>query len=198
MLIGASPALSLPTLKAISIDPKDPFKIDFVVDSADQILNQKTGQEQVNLLVKYFLSFLTLPEEDLWVNLSPYEKNHIVTSEFEITNAGRDMLAQDYLLKQLAASLTYPDRQIGKAFWKKVFNRVQTEYGSMDIPVVSFNKVWVVPQRAVVYEENGSAFISESRLKVLTEQDYLSIAKNSKSPSVSSLKDKALIVFLLK
>ena len=179
VLISSSPALSLPTLKAISIDLKDPFKINFVVDSANQSLSEEKGQEQVNLLIKYFLSFLTIPEEDLWVNLSPYEKNRIITSEFEITNAGRDMLVQDYILKQLASSLTYPDHEIGKAFWKKVLIRTQAQYGTSNIPVTSFNKVWVVPDRAVVYEENGSAYIAESRLKVLTEEDYLSIAKHN-------------------
>src|SRR5580698_285820 len=67
-LLPTSFAFSLPTLKGISVDPKDPFKIDFVVDTADKDLNSKSNQEQVNLLIKYFLSFLTLPEEDLWVN----------------------------------------------------------------------------------------------------------------------------------
>ena len=101
VLMPASSAFSLPTLKAISIDPKDPFKIDFVVDTANQTLNQELGQEQVNLLVKYFLSFLTLPEEDLWVNLSPYEKNRMVPQVLGQTDLGRDLLAQDYILKQV-------------------------------------------------------------------------------------------------
>ena len=192
MLIPSSPAFSLPTLKAISIDPNDPFKIDFVVDSAQQGLNEKEGQEQVNLLIKYFLSFLTLPEEDLWVNLSPYERNRIITSEFEITNAGRDMLVQDYILKQLASSLTYPDHEIGKAFWKKILARAQAEYGTSNIPVTSFNKVWVVPDKAVVYEGNGSAFISESRLKVLTEEDYLSIGKNRGGAKGASINKESI------
>ncbi len=177
-LITASPAFSLPTLKAISINPNDPFKIDFVVDTADQ--SEEAGQEQVNLLVKYFLSFLTIPEEELWVNLSPYEKERIITPAFETTNAGRDMLVQDYVLKQLAASLTHPDHTLGKIFWTKVFKRAQKEYGRTDIPINSFNKVWVVPDKAVVFEENGSAFISESRLKVLVEDDYLSIVKQGR------------------
>ncbi|MEI7998742.1 MAG: hypothetical protein WCH62_04475, partial [Candidatus Omnitrophota bacterium] len=185
-LIPDSPSLSLPTLKAISIDPNDPFKLDFVLDTADQGQSPKFDQGQINLLIKYFLSFLTIPEKDLWVNLSPYEKDRIITPEFETTNAGRDMLVQDYILKQLASSLTYPDHKLGKAFWKKVFNRVKAEYGSSDIPVNNFNKVWVVPDKAVVYEENGSAFISESRLKVLVEEDYLSLEKNGNKLKTSA------------
>lgn len=187
-LLPTSFAFSLPTLKGISIDPKDPFKIDFIVDTANQSLKEKLGQAQVNLLIKYFLSFLTLPEEDLWVNLSPYEKNRIIASGFETTNAGRDMLTQDYILKQLASSLTYPENETGKIFWKKVYDRAKEQYGSTDIPVNTFNKVWVVPDRAVVYEGNGSAYISESRLKVLTEEDYLSIEKHTNKLNLSSSK----------
>jgi len=182
MLLPSSSAYSLPTLKAISINPKDPFKIDFVVDTANQSLSQPEGQEQVNLLIKYFLGFLTIPEEELWVNLSPYEKDRIITPDFETTNAGRDMLAQDYILKQLASSLTYPDHELGKQFWKTIYNRARAQYGRTDIPINTFSKVWVVPDKANVYEENGSAFIGDSRLKVLTEVDYLSLQKHQQPP----------------
>jgi len=33
---------------------------------------------------------------------------------------GRDMLAQDYILKQLTASLIYPEKNLGKAFWDEI------------------------------------------------------------------------------
>jgi len=191
-LLPTSLAFSLPTLKGISIEPNDPFKIDFIVDTSSRNLTQPLGQEQVNLLVKYFLSFLTIPEKDLWVNLSPYEKDRIITSEFETTNAGRDMLVQDYILKQLASSLTYPDHKLGQTFWKKVYKRALSEYGTTELPINTYSKVWVVPDRAVVYEGNGSAFISESRLKVLTEEDYLSIEKNSQKMGFSTFKKQEI------
>ena len=35
------------------------------------------------------------------INLSPYEKNRIVEDNFGKTEMGRDLLAQDYLLKQI-------------------------------------------------------------------------------------------------
>lgn len=183
-------ALTPPTLRAISIDPQDPFKMDFVVDSPDQGHVTKPNQEELALLVKYFFSFLTIPEGDLWVNLSPYEKDRIIPEEFELTNAGKDMLLQDYVLKQLASSLTHPDHELGKIFWKRVFERARIEYGTSNVPINSFNKVWVVPAKAVVYEENGAAFIAESHLKVLTEEDYLSIKKHSTTLSISSKRQK--------
>ena len=62
-------------------------------------------KQQANQLVKYFLAGLTIPEGDLWVNLSPYEKDRMVPAALGQTDLGRDLLAQDYILKQLTASL---------------------------------------------------------------------------------------------
>ena len=43
-------------------------------------------------------------------------------------------------------------------------------------PINTFNKVWIVPEKAVVYENGGVAFVLENHLKVMLEQDYLSLA----------------------
>jgi hypothetical protein len=55
------------------------------------------------------------------------------------------------------------------------------KYGTTDIPVNTFNKVWIVPQKAVVYEnaKAGAAYVVESRLKVMLEQDYLALQKHT-------------------
>src|SRR5208282_1700004 len=44
----------------------------------------------------------------------------------------------------------------------------------------TFNKVWIVPEKAVVYEnaQAGTAYVVESKLKVMLEQDYLSLEKH--------------------
>ena len=42
----------------------------------------------------------------------------------------------------------------------------------------TFNKVWIVPDKVLVYEHNGSAYVVESRLKVMLEEDFLSLEKN--------------------
>jgi len=47
---------------------------------------------------------------------------------------GRDLLAQDYILKQITASLMYPEKDLGKEFWKRVYERAQKEFGTTDIP----------------------------------------------------------------
>jgi len=55
-------------------------------------------------LLNYFLAALALPESEVWVNLSPYEQNRIIPDKLGRTQMGKELLGQDYILKQLAAS----------------------------------------------------------------------------------------------
>ncbi|MBF0532780.1 MAG: hypothetical protein HQL23_06760 [Candidatus Omnitrophica bacterium] len=173
--VEMSPAFVPPLLKGIKVYADNPLRVDFILDSAKQSQNL----EQIShLLIKYFLAALTVPEKDLWVNLSPYEKNRVIPEAFGVTDLGRDILAQDYLLKQLTASLLDPATPKGKEFWDRIYAEAQKRYGTTDIPVDTFNKVWIVPSKSVVYENpapkvgEATAFIVESQLKVMLEQDY--------------------------
>lgn len=179
-MVGLSPAFKPTVLKGIKLDPKNPFRFHFFVDRGEGKLNQQDLKDESAKLIKYFLASLTIPEQDLWVNLSPYEKDRIVPKEFGQTEMGRDLLAQDYLLKQVTASLIYPESQLGREFWQKVYTQAQAKYGTRNIPINTFNKVWIVPEKAVVYENSSTAFVLENHLKVMLEEDYLAQTKNSK------------------
>ncbi len=179
-MVALSPAFSPAVLKGIQLDAKNPFRFYFFVDRGDGSLSQGDLKSESSKLIKYFLASLTIPEKDLWVNLSPYEKNRIVPQEFGQTEMGRDLLAQDYLLKQITASLIYPESQLGKEFWQKVYAQAQTKYGTTSIPINTFNKVWILPDKAVVYENGGTAFVLENHLKVMLESDYLALQKSGK------------------
>ena len=91
---------------------------------------------------------------------------------------GRDLLAEDYMLKQITASLIYPEDEVGKKFWKRIYEEAAKKFGTTNIPVNTFNKVWIVPEKAVVYEnaKAGTAYVVESKLKVMLEQDYLALS----------------------
>ena len=130
-------------------------------------------------MIKYFLASLTIPEKDLWVNLSPYEKDRIIPNSFGLTEMGWDLLAEDYMLKQVTASLIYPEEETGNKFWKRIYEEAAIKYGTTNIPVNTFNKVWIVPEKAVVYEnaKAGTAYVMEAKLKVMLDQDYLAILK---------------------
>ena len=48
---------------------------------------------------------------------------------------GRDLLAEDYMLKQMTAILIYPERKLGKTFWDQVYTKTGQLYGTAQVPV---------------------------------------------------------------
>ncbi|MFH0754820.1 MAG: L,D-transpeptidase family protein [Candidatus Omnitrophota bacterium] len=191
-----------PLLKGVKVYPSDPFRFDFILDrgvGAGLVPALDKGRPQgsrlhgeSNRLIKYFLAALTIPEKDLWVNLSPYEKDRIVPEAFGQTEMGRDLLAQDYILKQITASLMYPEGDVGKKFWSKVYAALQDKYGTTDIPVDTFNKVWIVPEKAEVFEKNNAAYVTRAHLKVMLETDYNAAANQNTMASVGAIHESPL------
>ena len=116
-MVPLSPNFSPLLIKGIRIFPENPLRFDFIIDTGDTQLPHDQLKEESTKLIKYFLASLTVPEDQMWVNLSPFEKERIIPEQFGQTEMGRDLLAQDYLLKQITASLIYPENDLGKAFW---------------------------------------------------------------------------------
>ncbi|OGX07704.1 MAG: hypothetical protein A2Z88_06625 [Omnitrophica WOR_2 bacterium GWA2_47_8] len=185
-MVPLSPGFVPTILKGVKIYPSDPLRFDFIVDTGHSGLKGDALKEESQRLIKYFLASLTVPEDSLWVNLSPYEKDKIIPADFGQTEMGRDLLAQDYILKQITASLIYPEDELGKKFWEKVYQKAQTLYGTTDIPLNTFNKVWIIPEKAVVYVEGETIFVAESHLKVLLEEDYLALEHNSYNQNIGA------------
>ncbi|MFH0754075.1 MAG: hypothetical protein V2A70_05870 [Candidatus Omnitrophota bacterium] len=193
-MVPLSVLFSPPLLKGIKVYANDPFRFDFILDrgvGAGLVPALDKGRPQVsplhdesNRLIKYFLAALTVPEKDLWVNLSPYEKDRIVPEFFGQTEMGRDLLAQDYILKQVTASVIFPEGDVGKRFWTKVYAAMQDKYGTTDIPVDTFNKVWIVPEKAEVYEHGNAAYVTRAHLKVMLESDYLARVETLRATSL--------------
>ncbi|MBF0569793.1 MAG: hypothetical protein HQL18_03360, partial [Candidatus Omnitrophica bacterium] len=175
VIVPALPALASPNfaptlLKGVIVDAKDPYRFEFIVDKGSAEKSAVSSQQSADLksisqrLIKYFLAALTTPENDLWVNLSPLEKDRIVAPAFGQTTMGRDLLAQDYLLKQITASLLHPDSDTGKKFWAEVYQKAHEKFGTIDIPVDAFNKVWISPDKARIYTNGNKAYIVSCRM----------------------------------
>jgi len=177
-MLQLSKAYTPTLLNGITVHPEDPFRFDFLVSPGDSPLKGKQLEQESARLVKYFMACLTVPDKDLWVNLSPYEKNRIIPDEFGVTMMGRDLLAQDYILKELSSSLTYPEGALGKEFWKEVYQKAYERYGTTQIPLNTFNKIWIIADSAKIYEHDHSAYVVESKLKVMLEEDLLALHKN--------------------
>ena len=162
-------------IKGITVHPEDPLKFSFIIDPGDANLDGEAFKAESQKLINYFLAALTVPEEEMWVNLSPYERDNIIPQRFGYTEMGRDLLAQDYILKQITASIMYPEGTTGSTFWNTVQQKVKEKFGGADVPVNMFNKIWIIPDKAEVYEINGSAYLVDSHLKVMLEEDYFSL-----------------------
>ena len=162
-------------IRGFKIHPDDPLKFDFLIETGDTHLQGKALEQESRQLIRDFWTALAVPKQDLWVNLSPYEKDRMIPDALGKTRMGHDLLEQDYFLKQLTASLMKPDSESGRKFWDKVYEKIYQEHGAVDIPIETFHKVWIVPQTTSVYENpaTNSVVVVESELDVMLEEDYL-------------------------
>lgn len=147
---------SLPILKGLKINPDKPFDLNFIVDANDQ---GKISKEEANKLISYFMAALTIDKENIWVNLSPYEQERITDPNLAITDLGKDLLKQDYMLKQLSASLTHPETKTGQNYWG-------TENANSDL-----SKIWIVPQETNVYQKDNSVYVTKMTFDVKTQSE---------------------------
>ncbi|MEI6438511.1 MAG: hypothetical protein WCO69_07170 [Candidatus Omnitrophota bacterium] len=179
--LQVTPSLELPQLKGLVLNRKDPFQLAFILGGG-KALDKDAGRR----LAGYFLASLAVPEKDTWVNLSAFEHERMIPQALGTTPLGQDMLAQDYVLKQLTASLTNPDTTQGRLFWDKVYAEAYKRFGTTDVPVDLVNKVWIVPAKAVVFRKGNSVTVVESKLRVMTETDYLATPAASAAQEVST------------
>jgi len=169
-------------IKGLKVFPDHPLQFHFILDIADEHYSRKDKEHNRLLLktsrklIKYFLATLAVPEQDMWVNLSPDEPDRIIPKAFGETEMGKDLLDQDFVLKKITASLMSPDNKTGRQFWRRMHKKMAHKGESHPHIANTFNKIWIVPEKAVVYEnaETNTAFVIESKLKVMTEEDYIS------------------------
>src|SRR5277367_3567129 len=87
-------ALSAPLrpvmLQGLRYDPQQPFQFQFILQQGDKSLPLDQLRDQGMNLVRYFMAAMTMPETDLWVNLSPYEKDRIIPGGLGETRLGSD------------------------------------------------------------------------------------------------------------
>lgn len=176
-MLSLTKAYSLPVLAGLKLDVNNPLNIEFLVDLGD---SKDIQEKEASSLIRYFLAALTVPEADLWVNLSPYEEDRIAPEALGETDMGKDLLAQDYVLKQMLSSLTYPDGDVGKDFWKKTYEKVAEVANTTNVPINTFNKVWIVPDKVEILEHKNIALLTEASLDAMMEEDYLAMDTNAK------------------
>jgi hypothetical protein len=160
-------------LRGLIVHPENTLRFDFIIDKGQDNASEMEFSEASQRMINYFLASLTIPENDYWVNLSPVEKDRVIPETLIKTELGRDLLSEDYLLKQFTSSLIYPEDALGKGFWDRVYKEANAKFGVTELPVNAFNKVWITPEEATVHEQGDAVYITKSHLKVMLESDYL-------------------------
>lgn len=175
LLLSVSPESYLFGLRGVQVFPEDPFHLSFLLEEGGRS-SAESGDSAVGdnarRLASYFMAALTIPDGDLWVNLNPLQPDRIVPLALGETLMGRDLLEQDYLLKQRAARILDPEAEVGGRFWTRVRQEALRRHGMAELPFETFYRVWVVPATALVYENRDRAFVVESHLTVMLETDY--------------------------
>jgi len=78
----------------------------------------------------------------------------------------------------LTASLIYPEKDLGKEFWGRVYAKATAVWNNKH-SVNTFNKVWILPDQAQVFEHGAAAYVTKSTLKVMLDEDYLALQKHA-------------------
>ena len=168
------------SMLGIKLNPDNPFLLHFMIDVGDAGPESRSFRAEAERLIRYFLVGLSIPESSIWVNLSPQEHDRIISPDLARTELGRDLLAQDYLLKQFNASSIHPDRPSGERYWAAVHELAQA-YGR-DTAVNLFSRVWIVPKLAEVIEQGPVALVAKARLGAELRADDLSRKAYAGSP----------------
>src|SRR5579863_2734565 len=66
--IPLSPVYHPSLLVGLQVDPKDPFRLNFIFDTGQEHLSDQLKRKQYRQIVGYFLASLTIPNHDMWVN----------------------------------------------------------------------------------------------------------------------------------
>ncbi len=141
-----------PVFKALKFDGK--FDLDFVWEG------KFSSSAERRAAIGMFLTALTVPNRDWWVNLSVYEtEDTILGKGLFNTELGRALLLSDIQLKKQAKLLLSPDTKTGADFWKE----------AGDITNTILPRFWIEPGETVVASNDESVYIKRMRLSVRAE-----------------------------
>jgi len=77
-MLTLSPSYTPAIVAGITIYPDNPLQFDFIIDVGDDNLRGEALRKESEKLISYFMATLTIPENEMWVNLSPYEEDRII------------------------------------------------------------------------------------------------------------------------
>jgi hypothetical protein len=188
-----------PLLCYVSVNSANPFNyFNFLLDKGSSL--ERPGPDlarESRKLINYFFLGLTLPSELFWVNLRPDQSDRITSEQLSKTDLGRTLLKQDLQLKKDVAKYIHPAHPKGREFWEKLYAAIGKDK-ARKAEIATSNRVWIIPDQAVVMETGDGAFVVSAKLKVLLENEYLagsgSRIQNSEIQAISERLMKEVIL----
>ena len=216
LYLFCTPTIYPPVLKGISLSCDTPLNMNFIFDQGD---SEVITQKQCNRLVNYFAAGVTLPDLDIYVNLSEFESNRMLPDNLAKTELGKDLLSQDCILKRLTASLLHPDSKSGRNYWETLYKEASKLLRIENIgKIKSYFKIWITAYEARVYEaqmpfnenddkirrhlvdtQNGYlSLTTKASMKVMSEQDYYAqekVYRNNFSKDIKTINQLSNQIF---
>lgn len=209
LLLRPGKKVNPPLLVGLHVPKGETGDLEFIFDHGDTETDTSNRRRDYSRLQDYFRTALAIKNDFQWVNLSAYETDRMLPKELSGTAMGRNLLAQDCMLKRLTASFMHPDSPIGREYWQAVYAESRRLFGTSRLPFRSFQKVWVSATKADIYADDAStwgkdtvlaslappcgyhgALVVDSVLGVQCEEDMLAVKNNPAPPGDSGPKNR--------
>jgi hypothetical protein len=156
LLVGPGRKMTPPRFSGINVAKGEAGPTHFFFHRGDDAyVIDPTRAADYEKLTDYFKTSLAIRDDTQWVNLSAFESDRMLPKELSGTALGRTLLSQDCMLKRLTASFMHPDNAVGREYWNAVYAEARRRFGNSRMQFNSFQKVWIIPTEAAVYECDG-------------------------------------------
>jgi hypothetical protein len=151
-------------------------------EKGDEIIDLEDATE---LSLNSFFIGLSIPNDEFWVNLNPWESDRIIEDDLVGTDVGKILLDADFQMKRDFCKYEDPcTGEIGETYWA-LLDKKQEELVSdgmnkypgqiKEIENVLFQTAtrhWIVPDRIDVYGNENEIYVINSTLNIYSEPVY--------------------------
>ncbi len=194
-MIATGSTGELPRLHGLAVRPSEPDWLMPLFWKVDYEIEGEAWEREKQKLLSYFYTSLALPN-DVKVNLSAFERDHVMARNLAQTPLGQLLAEQDCMLKQLTATMLHPASEPGRSYWARI-EELANKAGQHG-PLELWQKAWIVLDAATAQQKSAgevfphplppgfeiriddwSGWIPECKVKVMCETDYLALGKRA-------------------
>ena len=142
-----------------------PSDFEFLFDNA----RGSDSVQEMLTAIGYFFEILSVPADDLWVNLGPAETDPVMPPSLRELEIGRVLLDADLLLKKLTASLLHPDSPSGRLYWATLQDELRLRDRAAPGGFELSFRLWMRPDKFVTENHGATILVKQARLAIQGE-----------------------------